>query len=255
MHVILASAGTDGDVYPYIGLGTKLRSRGHRITLVANEHYQSQAAELGFSFRALFTDEETEIAEGDEGEIEDDDLDTASTTAPLAFADEEGGEDEGATGELTEEGELIDGEGVTAPRRGRAAVAVAAPAPVRAGIFWTILLFLGFIPCAQLVAILVDDSMEDYDVIEEPSPHVEWLLKMIGEEFWKDAAWKSQMRKGAPDGTVGTDVTDLESQFQQPILDSGQKLKVYLREYNRFGSYKDPDAPKTGAREKASSGS
>ncbi|MCH7685672.1 MAG: glycosyltransferase [Planctomycetes bacterium] len=60
MHVILASAGTDGDVFPYIGLGTLLRSRGHHITLVANEHYQSQAAELGFSFRALFTDEETE---------------------------------------------------------------------------------------------------------------------------------------------------------------------------------------------------
>jgi rhamnosyltransferase subunit B len=60
MHVILTSAGTDGDVYPYIGLGTKLRSRGHHITLVANEHYQSQATELGFSFRALFTDEETE---------------------------------------------------------------------------------------------------------------------------------------------------------------------------------------------------
>lgn len=60
MHVILASAGTDGDVYPYIGLGAKLRSRGHHVTLVANEQYQSQAAELGFSFRALFTNEETE---------------------------------------------------------------------------------------------------------------------------------------------------------------------------------------------------
>jgi rhamnosyltransferase subunit B len=60
MHVILTSAGTDGDVFPYIGLGTKLRSRGHRITLVANEHYESQAAELGFSFRALFSDEETD---------------------------------------------------------------------------------------------------------------------------------------------------------------------------------------------------
>ena len=32
-HVILASLGTDGDIFPYVGLGRVLRGRGHRITL------------------------------------------------------------------------------------------------------------------------------------------------------------------------------------------------------------------------------
>ena len=36
MHAILASLGTDGDVYPFVGLGDRLRARGHRFTLAAN---------------------------------------------------------------------------------------------------------------------------------------------------------------------------------------------------------------------------
>ena len=37
MHAILATMGTDGDVVPFVGLGERLRARGHRVTLVANE--------------------------------------------------------------------------------------------------------------------------------------------------------------------------------------------------------------------------
>ena len=37
MHVLLASLGTDGDVFPFIGLGRTLRARGHRVTLVSGE--------------------------------------------------------------------------------------------------------------------------------------------------------------------------------------------------------------------------
>ena len=58
MHVILASFGTDGDVFPYLGLGTVLRSRGHRVTLLANEHFRTAAAEHGFAFDALITADE-----------------------------------------------------------------------------------------------------------------------------------------------------------------------------------------------------
>lgn len=59
MHVILASLGTDGDVFPFIGLGIALRARGHRVTLASNEHYESYAAHHGFAFRALVSDQET----------------------------------------------------------------------------------------------------------------------------------------------------------------------------------------------------
>ena len=59
MHAILTSVGTDGDVFPFVGLGIKLRARGHRVTLVANEHYQAAAARYGFAFRALVSNQET----------------------------------------------------------------------------------------------------------------------------------------------------------------------------------------------------
>ncbi len=58
-HIILASAGTYGDVFPFIALGLALRGRGHRVTLAANEEHRALAAELGFGFAALVSDEET----------------------------------------------------------------------------------------------------------------------------------------------------------------------------------------------------
>ena len=45
MHVILATVGTDGDVFPHLGLGCALRARGHRVTLAGPEH-REQAREL-----------------------------------------------------------------------------------------------------------------------------------------------------------------------------------------------------------------
>lgn len=59
MHAILVSMGTDGDVFPFVGLGAMLHSRGHRVTLVANEHYHAIASRCGFAFRALVSDAET----------------------------------------------------------------------------------------------------------------------------------------------------------------------------------------------------
>ena len=58
-HVILASAGTYGDVFPFVALGSALRSRGNRITLAANEQYRQLATDHGFEFAALVSDEET----------------------------------------------------------------------------------------------------------------------------------------------------------------------------------------------------
>ncbi len=53
MHVILATIGTDGDVFPHIGLGGALHARGHRVTLAAPEPYRARAQDLGIEFCAL----------------------------------------------------------------------------------------------------------------------------------------------------------------------------------------------------------
>jgi len=58
MHVILATVGTDGDVFPYVGLGRVLRARGHRVTLAAPESYRARAATDGLGFVPLATAEE-----------------------------------------------------------------------------------------------------------------------------------------------------------------------------------------------------
>jgi UDP:flavonoid glycosyltransferase YjiC (YdhE family) len=60
MHVILVSVGTDGDVFPYVGLGAKLRSRGHQVTLAASAHYESLASAYGFAFHALVSAKEND---------------------------------------------------------------------------------------------------------------------------------------------------------------------------------------------------
>jgi UDP:flavonoid glycosyltransferase YjiC (YdhE family) len=58
MHAILSTMGTDGDVFPHIGLGVKLRARGHEVTLAAPEPYRELAADLGLGFKSLVTAEE-----------------------------------------------------------------------------------------------------------------------------------------------------------------------------------------------------
>ncbi|QVL30400.1 glycosyltransferase [Telmatocola sphagniphila] len=58
MHAILASFGTDGDVFPYIGLGIRLRERGHRVTLVVPEPYRARAELLGFEFLPIVSQSE-----------------------------------------------------------------------------------------------------------------------------------------------------------------------------------------------------
>jgi rhamnosyltransferase subunit B len=64
MHAILVSVGTDGDIFPYVGLGRELQARGHRVTLVASEHYLALAEAHGFGFRALISQQENEALLG-----------------------------------------------------------------------------------------------------------------------------------------------------------------------------------------------
>lgn len=58
MHALLTALGTDGDVFPFVGLGARLVARGHRATLIAAEPYRSLAANRGLNFEALVSAEE-----------------------------------------------------------------------------------------------------------------------------------------------------------------------------------------------------
>jgi rhamnosyltransferase subunit B len=60
MHAILATLGTDGDVFPHFGLGVKLRARGHQVTMAAPEPYRELAADLGLGFCPIVTAEEVD---------------------------------------------------------------------------------------------------------------------------------------------------------------------------------------------------
>lgn len=58
MRVILASIGTDGDIFPHAGLGSVLRDRGHDVILAASAHYRPMAAARGLGFEPLVSEEE-----------------------------------------------------------------------------------------------------------------------------------------------------------------------------------------------------
>ena len=52
--------GTDGDVFPYLGLGSILLERGHRVTLAAPQTYQNRAADRGMEFESLVSTADVE---------------------------------------------------------------------------------------------------------------------------------------------------------------------------------------------------
>jgi rhamnosyltransferase subunit B len=52
--------GTDGDVYPFLGLGAELLRRGHRVTVMLSDLYRPLAEQHGFEFAFLAPAEETE---------------------------------------------------------------------------------------------------------------------------------------------------------------------------------------------------
>ena len=60
MRVVLISVGTDGDIFPYVGLGAALRARGHSVTLAASEDYGALAEKHGFAFHALVSTTENQ---------------------------------------------------------------------------------------------------------------------------------------------------------------------------------------------------
>lgn len=58
MHYLCSTFGSAGDVFPILGLAIELRSRGHRVTLATNGHFEPLAAEYGIPFEPLGTEED-----------------------------------------------------------------------------------------------------------------------------------------------------------------------------------------------------
>src|SRR5439155_18493884 len=65
VNVLLIALGSHGDVHPFVGVGRRLRQRGHHVAVAANEYFKPliDHAELEFlqlgtaeEYRALATD-------------------------------------------------------------------------------------------------------------------------------------------------------------------------------------------------------
>lgn len=53
MNIIIAAAGSDGDINPMIEISQQLASRGHTVVFVTNEHYRDKIQTLGLRFVPL----------------------------------------------------------------------------------------------------------------------------------------------------------------------------------------------------------
>jgi UDP:flavonoid glycosyltransferase YjiC (YdhE family) len=60
MHAILASFGTDGDIFPYLGLARILVEHGHRVSLVLPAAFERLAKSAGAEFYPLISNVESE---------------------------------------------------------------------------------------------------------------------------------------------------------------------------------------------------
>jgi rhamnosyltransferase subunit B len=67
VNVLLFPIGSHGDVHPFVGLGLVLKARGHRVTLIANEHFGTLAARVGLDYEMLGTEADFRQALNDPG--------------------------------------------------------------------------------------------------------------------------------------------------------------------------------------------
>ncbi len=51
--ILLCTIGSAGDVYPFIGIGPGLLTRGFRVTLITSQYFESQARDAGLEFFGL----------------------------------------------------------------------------------------------------------------------------------------------------------------------------------------------------------
>lgn len=58
MHCLLTPIGSAGDNLPLIGIGHRLRQRGHAVTVLANDHFGATVRYAGLEFTSVGTEEE-----------------------------------------------------------------------------------------------------------------------------------------------------------------------------------------------------
>ncbi len=78
MHYLVVSIGTDGDVFPYLGLAKTLRERGHSVGLVACAHYETLARHYDLDFHEILSAAENDVL------FENPDFWNPRKSAPLA---------------------------------------------------------------------------------------------------------------------------------------------------------------------------
>lgn len=52
-HFLLLPAGSHGDVHPFVGIGRRLRERGHRVTMITSDAFREVATRNGLEFVGL----------------------------------------------------------------------------------------------------------------------------------------------------------------------------------------------------------
>ena len=65
LHTALVAVGSHGDVHPFVGLGLRLAARGHRVTVLTNEHFEPLVRSAGLGFASIGTDDEYRQITGD----------------------------------------------------------------------------------------------------------------------------------------------------------------------------------------------
>jgi hypothetical protein len=67
LNILVIPIGSHGDVHPMVGVAEAMSKRGHRVTVLTNEHFEPLVRRAGLAFESLATDAEVEdgIRQGD----------------------------------------------------------------------------------------------------------------------------------------------------------------------------------------------
>ena len=55
MHFLFSALGSAGDVHPFVGIGSLLRARGHRVTIMTNPRFEELVGRMGLEFEPIGT--------------------------------------------------------------------------------------------------------------------------------------------------------------------------------------------------------
>jgi rhamnosyltransferase subunit B len=65
MHIIISPAGSAGDVHPLVGIGTRLRARGHRVTVTSSDLFADAIQRAGLEFVSILSTDEFRLIQND----------------------------------------------------------------------------------------------------------------------------------------------------------------------------------------------